>query len=781
MKYSIGTRGSRLAIAQANMVCNALKRAYPKDEFELRIVKTTGDLILDKPLHELGDKGVFVKEIEELLLSGEIQIGAHSMKDMPSEPACGLMFTKAWKREDPRDILALREKTSLMDLPKGAKIGTGSRRRAIQLLKLRPDLNIVGIRGNVETRLRKMEEEGLDGIALAAAGLHRLGLQDKITQYLETRQVIPAPAQGILALEIREGDEELLSMLDAFCDPDTVRAVEAERGFLQEIGGDCHLPVGAVFLPQKNGEDSLHVMFGRETGAAAYACVSGQNPEALAKQAACQIRQKLAGTVYLVGAGPGDPDLITVKGRLAIRNADCIIYDRLASEELLKEAKAGCELIYAGKEDRRHTMGQEEIQRLLVKKSMEYQAVVRLKGGDPFVFGRGGEEALYLKEHGVAFEVIPGISSSIAGPAAAGIPITHRGKSLGFHAVTAHDRKDALADIDFKAMAKGGETCVFLMGLSKIEEIAKRLLLEGMPKETPAAVISCATMPQQNVCVADLEHIAEKARRAKLASPAVIVVGETVSLHRELDMSGQRPLTGKRYLVPKIGSAPTRLKELLQKQGASVDEIQAGEIAYLDRNWDAETFREVDWLIFGSKHGVEAFFSGIQKSGVDIRSLFACKIAAVGAKTAGALRAHGIFADLVPKEFHSDALAEELRARLSGGERVCYLRAKEVDSQLKDALGGVCEFQEIAVYENRPVAAGHFKQISYADYDGAFFTCASLAKRLTAALGNNFGACKAYSIGPKTAACLKECGAPKPFEAEEASYESLAGLVIGTD
>ena len=136
-------------------------------------------------------------------------------------------------------------------------------------------------------------------------------------------------------------------------------------------------------------------------------------------------------------------------------------------------------------------------------------------------------------------------------------------------------------------------------------------------------------------------------------------MGETVSLHRELDMSGQRPLTGKRYLVPKIGSAPTRLKELLQKQGASVDEIQAGEIAYLDRNWDAETFREVDWLIFGSKHGVEAFFSGIQKSGVDIRSLFACKIAAVGAKTAGALRAHGIFADLVPKEFHSDALAEE--------------------------------------------------------------------------------------------------------------------------
>ena len=254
MKYSIGTRGSRLAIAQANMVCNALKRAYPKDEFELRIVKTTGDLILDKPLHELGDKGVFVKEIEELLLSGEIQIGAHSMKDMPSEPACGLMFTKAWKREDPRDILALREKTSLMDLPKGAKIGTGSRRRAIELLKLRPDLNIVGIRGNVETRLRKMEEEGLDGIALAAAGLHRLGLQDKITQYLETRQVIPAPAQGILALEIREGDEELwpwrfVRRTGSFWLCWRGFGMRRQRGPLRRSGGFCRKSAGTAMFP----------------------------------------------------------------------------------------------------------------------------------------------------------------------------------------------------------------------------------------------------------------------------------------------------------------------------------------------------------------------------------------------------------------------------------------------------------------------------------------------------------------------------------------------------
>ena len=215
MKYKIGTRGSLLAVAQAKEVCEKLKMAYPKEEFELQVIKTKGDVILDKPLHEIGDKGVFVKEIEEKLLSKEIQIGVHSMKDMPSKLAEGLIFSKAWKREDPRDVLILREKKSLEELPAGAVIGTGSKRREFQLKRIRQDLNVVGIRGNVETRLRKMEEEKLDGIILAAAGLIRLGKQDKITQYLSTKEMIPAPAQGILALEILQEDEKLLSMLNA--------------------------------------------------------------------------------------------------------------------------------------------------------------------------------------------------------------------------------------------------------------------------------------------------------------------------------------------------------------------------------------------------------------------------------------------------------------------------------------------------------------------------------------------------------------------------------------
>ena len=266
MKYIIGTRGSRLALAQANYVCGRLQTAYPGIEFEIKVIQTKGDLVLEKPLHEIGDKGVFVKEIEHELREKRVDIGVHSMKDMPSVLAPGLMFTKAWKREDPRDVLILREKQSLSDLKDGAVIGTGSKRREFQLKKLRPDLKVVNIRGNVDTRIRKMNEEGLDGIALAAAGLHRLGMQEKITCYLEAEEMISAPAQGILALEIREGEDELLQMLDALGDDEAAYAVEAERGFLQEIGGDCHVPVGAVCKKDREGNFLLRAMFGDETG-----------------------------------------------------------------------------------------------------------------------------------------------------------------------------------------------------------------------------------------------------------------------------------------------------------------------------------------------------------------------------------------------------------------------------------------------------------------------------------------------------------------------------------
>ena len=780
MKYKIGTRGSRLALAQAEYVRGKLAAAFSEDEFELHMIKTKGDRILDRPLHEIGDKGLFVKEIETKLLDGEIDIGVHSMKDMPANLPEGLILTRSWKRADCRDVLILREKKSLYDLPEGAIIGTGSKRRQCQLKRLRKDITTVNIRGNIDTRIKKMEEEKLDGIILAAAGLQRLGIKTHSMQLLSLEEMIPAPAQGILALEIRKNDEKLAHMLDLFADQDAMRAVEAERGFLKAIGGDCHIPTGAVFQKTPDASYQLRVMYGNAAGdRQAYALVNGNCPEDLAIRAAAAVRSQMAGMVYLTGSGPGDPRLISVRGITLIQEADCIIYDRLIPEQLLTEAKPGCQLIYVGKENHHHTMKQDQINRLLVQKSMEFEKTVRLKGGDPFVFGRGGEEGMFLKAHGVPFEIIPGISSCIAGPALAGIPVTHRGTALGFHVVTAHDSHDRLADIDFSALAAGKETCIFLMGLGMIKEIADRLMEAGMSGNTQIAIISRAATPWQKTCQSDLTHIAEEVKKADLVSPAVIVAGAVVSLREQLMSLPQRPLLQKRYLIPKVTGGYSKLGQLLRKQGAVVDEIQTGSITTINWHISASKIQEADWIIFTSKHGVMSFFENMSRCHYDLRTLARCKIAVIGEKTADCLKRYGLYADLIPETFHSGALALALKNVLTGREKVLYFRAKEAGEQLKQILETTCRLEEIPVYENSPLPLLLPAEKDLAEYDGILFTCASSVRRImNARTDKGLFPATIYSIGPKTTACLHTYGERNVLEAAEATYSGLVTLCI---
>ena len=246
MKVVVGTRGSKLALTQTKWVINELERHYPEIVFETKIIKTKGDLIQNKPLDKIGDKGIFTKEIEMELLEGTIDMAVHSMKDMPSKLPPGLSFTKTPRREDARDVLILKEGySSIEDLPLGATLATGSKRRKYQLLAYRPDLNIVPIRGNVDTRLRKLEEEKLDGIVLAAAGLHRLGLAHRITCYLPMEIMLPAPSQGALAIEIRQEDTAIYDLLKVLEDPISSIQVRAERTFMDTINGGCHMPIGA--------------------------------------------------------------------------------------------------------------------------------------------------------------------------------------------------------------------------------------------------------------------------------------------------------------------------------------------------------------------------------------------------------------------------------------------------------------------------------------------------------------------------------------------------------
>lgn len=779
MEVLIGTRGSKLALAQAEYVRDVLRENCPGHTFDIKVITTMGDRMKDTPLREIGGKGLFVREIEQQLLAGEIQLAVHSMKDMPVSPAAGLMFTRTWKREDPRDVLILREKASLAELPEGAVIGTGSIRRQALLRRMRPDLRLVGIRGNVDTRLRKMEQDNLDGIVLAAAGLHRLGMRDRITQYLSYDQMIPSPAQGALALEVRKDAHELQMLLDRFAHEESAYTATAEREFLRLTGGDCHMPVGAVCVQMSSGQYHLRVVSGDEDGRKLYFSESvGTDPLVMAREAAAGLGQfgspMKKGIVYLVGAGPGDPGLITVRGQELLRQADCVIYDRLIPPELLQEVKTGCDMVYVGKEAHHHTMEQEDINACMIREAQKGKKVVRLKGGDPFVFGRGGEEALALLQEGIDVEVVPGVTSAVAGAACAGIPVTHRGVAGGFHVMTAHDQADHLADIDFAGIVKSGDTAVFLMGLGRLEEIVRRLLEEGMPDQADVAVISHAAQPDQKVCQGTLFDIVTKVREEELTSPALIVVGPVVRLREQLDGLWKQSRIPT-CLIPKIGSGVTRLAKLLREKGICAEEIQVGEIVFLD--WLDERLRErkPDWLVFTSRHGVEGFLHGIRKAELDIRFFAGSRIAAIGAKTADALMRCGIQPDRIPERADSQSFSDMLGGILQPEDKVWYLKAEKTEPLLADHLSRCCELTEINVYVNRETELASPPR----SCDAAAFTCASSVRRMYEA-GYLPDQSQLYSIGPSCTRQMKQLGMTSVIQADQASCEALAELICNT-
>lgn len=476
--------------------------------------------------------------------------------------------------------------------------------------------------------------------------------------------------------------------------------------------------------------------------------------------------------VYLVGAGPGDPNLITVRGRELLSQADCVIYDRLAAPELLSLVREDCELIYVGKENRNHTISQQKIHELLLQKAEDKEMVVRLKGGDPFVFGRGGEEALALTEGGIDFEVVPGVSSAIAAAAAAGIPVTHRGLAGGFHVVSAHSQRDCMAELDFEAMARGKDTCLFLMGFRELAQIVEGLLGAGMPGDMDIALISCGTMPGQRVCQGTLATITEMAEQADLVPPVLIAVGRTVALRKKLDSRKKGC-----FLVPGIGSSPGGLAAMLREKGLEANEIRLSEIVLLD--WisdDNNRERELpDWLFFTSRNGVKGFFYGLNRAGWDIRRFSACKVAAVGEKTAEELRKYGICADFIPDRADAGHLAREWREQAAEEASVWYLKASDAVNHMAEYLAGHSALTEIAVYENRFVKLPDMPNLHR--YDGILFTSGMLARQLFRTCPGSRAAvesCPVFSIGPKCTETLRSLGCQRIYEASDVSYESLA-------
>ena len=492
-------------------------------------------------------------------------------------------------------------------------------------------------------------------------------------------------------------------------------------------------------------------------------------------------RTRAPGTVYLVGAGPGDPGLITVRGLGALRGADVVVYDRLVSVALLELAPRA-ERVFAGKSARRHDMTQAQINRALVSRARRGLSVVRLKGGDPFVFGRGGEEAEALAAAGIPFEVVPGVTSAIAGPAAAGIPVTHRDWAASIAIATAHEAPGkAGSRLDWEALARA-DTVVLLMGVERLGEAAAALIAAGKPRSTPVAVISSATMPSQRTVVAPLSRIATAARRAGISPPAVIVVGDVVALRSVLGGWDTRPLSGSRVLVTRTREQASELSGVLRELGAEVVEAPAIRVepptswSAVDRSATRLRDGRYAWVVFTSANGVRFFFSRLRTARLDTRAFGAARIAAVGAGTAEALRFHGIEPDLTPRTFTTEAIG---RAFPRGTGPVLLARADTTEPGLEEALRAKGWTPErVTVYRLRAVARlapAIRKAVLEGDIDILTFASGGTVRAFMGLLrGKPPRRVRVACIGPVTARAAKEAGLRVDAVAREHTIAGLA-------
>lgn len=501
------------------------------------------------------------------------------------------------------------------------------------------------------------------------------------------------------------------------------------------------------------------------------------------------------GKVILVGAGPGDADLITVRGLEKLKQCDAVVYDRLAAEELLDAVPAGCARIYVGKKPGAHFHTQEEINRILVECAEKYECVVRLKGGDSFVFGRGGEEALALRAAGIPFEVVPGITSAVAVPELAGIPVTHRGAARSFHVITGHTGTDAgeetAPDEEYRKYAKLDGTLVFLMGLANLEKITERLMRYGKPPETPAAVIADGATPRMRSVRGTLFDIAQSVRAAGFAPPAVLIIGAVAAFG----------LIRAKTPVYAVGTAETlqafgRQTEALGGSWEPLIEMRAVPAAgrqTLVR--EIGRIAEYNWILFTSKQAVEQFFPAYEEAGADIRALGGCRFGVIGKGTAAALKEHGIFADFMPQEADAERFGREFRERFGAAlPRVLLPQAARANPVLAEILRNAgCAVCAPAAYDVAPRWIGRLPdpagpaRFAFFSASGveAFFAEPAAGEGLSGRWGF-------YCIGQRTRDALCEEFAkyekeqtgnrrPRIVMAEEATAAALARKIMETE
>ena len=498
------------------------------------------------------------------------------------------------------------------------------------------------------------------------------------------------------------------------------------------------------------------------------------------------------GKVFFVGAGPGDPDLITVRGKQLIESADAVVYDALANSALLPPGARETgrpELFYVGKRGgAKDSVSQQEINELLVKLARDGKRVVRLKGGDPFVFGRGSEEAQAMNDSSISFEIVPGITAGIAAPAYAGIPVTHRGLSTSVTFVTGHeDPAKPHSQTNWSALAKTGGTVVIYMGVKTLSNITDALMLAGMPPEIPAAAIQWGTQPRQRTVVATLETIASKALQQNIAAPAIIVIGWPVVLRDELNWFEQRPLFGKRIVVTRATQQARTLSEKLRELGADVVEMPSTQIARLDLSPLRQAIGRLSnygWLILTSQNAVAIFWEQLLGEGKDARALAGLKVAAIGPATAGALLQHGIAVDVVPQRFVAESLLEMLRSRDDlSGRTILYVTGQGSREVLPQGLGEIgADVEVIEAYRSIPDGQGAerlARVIEAGKLDLATFTSGSAVRGYVDAIGEDLAKrVPAASIGPQTSDALRDAGIEVRAEAKESTLDGLVSAVL---
>lgn len=496
------------------------------------------------------------------------------------------------------------------------------------------------------------------------------------------------------------------------------------------------------------------------------------------------------GKIYMVGAGPGDPKLITIKGLECIKQADIVIYDRLAGDGLLKYAPKGAELIYAGKDSNHHTLSQDRINQLLVEKALEEKIVVRLKGGDPFLFGRGGEEAEFLFENNIEFEIVPGVTSAVAVPTYAGIPVTHRDYCSSVHIVTGHQREADLSHLDYSTLSGLEGTLVFLMGVKNIGQISCNLISFGKDPDTPVAVIENGTTANQRVVTGKLKDIAGMVLKIGINPPAVIVIGKVVQLQEKLAWFKRGVLAGKRIVVTRPEEQALSFIERLKKLGADVLAFptikiqEPDDFKPLDQALDRlDSFQ---WIVFTSTNGVKIFFNRMKERNIDIRQLAGIKLCAIGEMTAKELSERGLNVDFIPMVFTTEFLLQGLLQIVRPGERVLLARADIANSKLPEGLkSNKIEYDDVAVYKtaaNSLEKTEIIKMMEEDQIDFITFTSPSTVKGFISIVGSENikkdPKTKAVCIGPVTAQTAEEAGFKVADHPENYTVDGLIEKLI---